>query len=152
MIRNLISLVFFFVVGWLIYTQVLGFGTEEEKETGKELVQSAKKTLSGVFGILSNETKKFKDGTYDDAIDKLGSLLDDLRDKNKANGGDTELQTKLEELKKEEERIKDEITTAKKTKMTSEDAEAKEEQTKKDLHKLTKDIEKVLKMVKVASE
>lgn len=154
MIRNLITLIFFFIVGWLVYTQVLGLGSTEEQETGKELVQNAKKTISSVFGILGNEGKKFKNGTYDDAIDQLGSLLDNLRAKN--NGENTELQAQLDELKQEEERIKVEITSVKESKMNNdtpneEDAE-KEAKTTEDLKNLTKDIQKVIKLMKIAGE
>ena len=152
MIRNLITLIFFFIVGWLVYTQVLGYGTAEEKETGKELVKNAKNTLSSVFGILSNETQKFKDGTYDDAINKLGGLLDDLRAQNNENGGDADLDSQLEELKAEEERIKQEILAAKKNKMSGKESEQNDKKTKEDLTKLTKDIQKVIKMMKVAGE
>jgi Zn-dependent M32 family carboxypeptidase len=147
MISNLIKLLVLFLVGWLIYTQVLGRGTEAEKQQGAELIENGKNVLSSVFGIISNEGQKFKDGTYDDAIDKLGSLLDDLRSKT----NDSELQAKLDELKQEEERIKKEITEVKQDETTAArpttDPSEKEAKTEKDLKKLTEDIQTVLQLM-----
>jgi len=145
MIRSLITLVLVFIVGWLVYTQVLGLGTQEEQEQGAELVQLSKKTFSKVFNILKSEGQKIKDGTYDDAINQLGSLLDKLRAKNTDSG----LTNQLDELKKEEERIKEEIAESKSNtdeNMTEEDS-IKEEKTKKDLKKLAEDIEKVVSLM-----
>ncbi len=150
MIRNLITLIFFFLVGWLVYTQILGLGTDEEKKAGKELVQNTKKTISTVFSILGNEGKKIKGGTYDDALNKLGSLLDNLRSQNNQS---SEVKAQLESLKKEEQRIKKELAEAKENTNSDQPLESnQEEKTREDLKKLTKDIEKVVKLIDVANE
>ncbi len=153
MIRNLITLVFVFICGWLVYTQILGLGTEEEKEKGAELVQNAKETFGTIFGILKNEGQKIKDGTYDDAINKLGSLLDNLR----ANNKDANLQSELEELIAEEQRIKEAIekskqdTTNIKARTTGEES-AEDIKTKEDIKNLTERVAEILKKMEPTNQ
>lgn len=132
MIGKLISLVFFFVVGWVVYTQF--FGTEQEQEMGQEVISNAKETVKGIFSIMQHESGKIKEGTYDDSIEKLGSLLDKLREQAKDEGQQQELQQLAEEtmrLKKEVERAKEGI----------DGMNVDEEKTKEDLQKLTKNIQ-----------
>jgi len=92
MIGKLISLVFFFIVGWVVYTQF--FGTEQEQAMGQEVIGNAKRTVKGIFNIFLHESGKFKEGTYDDSIDQLGSLLDKLREES----GNEENQEELIQL------------------------------------------------------
>ena len=80
---------FFFIVGWVVYTQF--FGTEQEQAMGKEVIGSAKQTVQGIFNIFQHESGKFKEGTYDDSIDQLGALLDKLREEANDDGNKKEL-------------------------------------------------------------
>lgn len=140
MVGKLISLVFFFIVGWVVYTQF--FGTEQEQAMGKEVIGSAKQTVQGIFNIFQHESGKFKEGTYDDSIDQLGALLDKLREE----ASNEENQKELIELVQKTKRIKEKVEQSK------EGAEIDEEQTKEDLKQLTKDVEVIVnKMDKVST-
>jgi len=139
MISKLITLVVFFTIGWVVYTQF--FGTEEEQKMGKEVIDNAHETVQGIFSIFQHESEKIKEGTYDESIDKLGSLLDDLR----ANSKNKEQKEELSELKDEQDRIKKEVAKSKETGEEGIDIE----KTKEDLKKLT---EKVKKIVDVMEE
>jgi|VirMetMinimDraft_7_1064189.scaffolds.fasta_scaffold18042_5 flagellar motility protein MotE (MotC chaperone) len=132
MIGKLISLVFFFIVGWVVYTQF--FGTEQEQAMGKEVIGNAKETVQGIFNIFQHESGKFKEGTYDDSIDKLGTLLDKLREE----AGNEENQQELIQLVQETKRIKEKVEQSK------EGVEIDEEQTKEDLKKLTQEVEVIV--------
>lgn len=131
MVGKLISLVFFFIVGWVVYTQF--FGTEQEQAMGKEVIGSAKETVKGIFNIFQHESGKFKEGTYDDSIDQLGALLDKLREE-----ASDENKQELIELVKQTQRIKEKVQQSK------EGVEIDEEQTKEELKKLTKEVEVIV--------
>lgn len=132
MIGKLISLVFFFIVGWVVYTQF--FGTQEEQAMGKEVIGNAKETVQGIFNIFQHESGKFKEGTYDDSIDKLGALLDKLREE----ANNEENQEELKELVQKTKQIKEKVELSK------EGEEIDEEETKKELKKLTEDVEDIV--------
>jgi len=132
MIGKLISLVFFFIVGWVVYTQF--FGTEQEQAMGKEVMGSAKQTVTGIFNIFQHESGKFKEGTYDDSIDQLGALLDKLR----KEASDGENKEELIQLVQATKRIKEKVEQSK------EGGEIDEEQTKEELKRLTKEVEVIV--------
>lgn len=132
MIGKLMSLVFFFIVGWVVYTQF--FGTEQEQAMGKEVMGSAKQTVTGIFNIFQHESGKFKEGTYDDSIDQLGALLDKLR--KEANDGENK--EELIQLVQATKRIKEKVEQSK------EGGEIDEEQTKEELKRLTKEVEVIV--------
>lgn len=136
MVGKLISLVIFFVIGWVVYTQF--FGTEEEQQMGQEVISSAKQTVKGIVGIFQHESGKIKEGTYDDSIEKLGSLLDRLREEAKND----ETKEELKQLSEETTRIKKEVEKAK------EGENVDEQQTKQDLKKLTEDVERLVDHLK----
>jgi flagellar motility protein MotE (MotC chaperone) len=132
MIGKLMSLVFFFIVGWVVYTQF--FGTEQEQAMGKEVIGSAKQTVTGIFNIFQHESGKFKEGTYDDSIDQLGALLDKLR----KEASDEENKEELIQLVQATKRIKEKVEQSK------EGGEIDEEQTKEELKRLTKEVEVIV--------
>jgi flagellar motility protein MotE (MotC chaperone) len=132
MIGKLMSLIFFFIVGWVVYTQF--FGTEQEQAMGKEVMGSAKQTVTGIFNIFQHESGKFKEGTYDDSIDQLGALLDKLR----KEASDGENKEELIQLVQATKRIKEKVEQSK------EGGEIDEEQTKEELKRLTKEVEVIV--------
>lgn len=132
---KLINLIIFFVIGWLVYTQF--FGTTEEQEKGKTVINSGKETVKGIIGIFQHESGKIKEGTYDESIDKLGTLLDNLRKETKDNGQ----KDQLEVFVKEKQRIQKEVA---KSKAEGGLDDASEEKTKEDLKKLTENIGKLV--------
>ena len=135
MVGKLISLIFFFIVGWVVYTQI--FGTEQEQEMGKEVIHNAKQTVQGIVGIFQHESGKIKEGTYDDSIEKLGALLDNLREQAKESGQEQE----LNQLAEETQRLKKEVLRAKEG---IDGMNIDEEKTKEDLKKLTENIQSLV--------
>lgn len=133
MISKLISLVFFFIVGWVVYTQF--FGTEKEQKMGQEVISNAKQTVQGVFNIFQHEGGKIKEGTYDDSIDQLGALLDKLRSEAK----DGKRQEELTQLVQETRRIKEQVEKSKEGLESIDD-----EKTKEDLKKLTEEVQEIV--------
>ena len=81
MIGKLISLVFFFVIGWVVYTQI--FGTAKEQEMGQEVIIKSKETIQSIFNIFQHESDKVQAGDYDESIKKVGELLNDLQSNQK---------------------------------------------------------------------
>lgn len=141
MIKNLITLVIFFVLGWLAYTQF--FGTDKEKEQGKALIGSAKQTFGIVVDIFKSEGEKIQSGTYDDAINKLGKVLDDLRSADKKG----DYNERIAQLETEKKRLEEDLKTEEKE--TADNPQARglvpeKSKAKEGLKKLTEDIDKLL--------
>lgn len=133
MISKLISLVFFFVVGWVVYTQI--FGTVKEQEMGQNVIVQGKETMKSVFKIFQHESDKVQSGKYDESIKKVGQLLTDLR----SEATNDEQKDKLAELEKEKDRISKEIENSQ-----NNDDPVVNEKNKEDLKKLVKNIDKLL--------
>lgn len=79
MIKSLIKLAFFLVVGILVYNYF--FGTPEEKQQSREIFSEVRDLTRSAFNLLKSEKAKFDDGKYDDAVDQVGGLLENLRGK-----------------------------------------------------------------------
>ncbi len=77
MIRSLIKLAIFLLIGVLIYNYF--FGTPEEKEQSRTVFRKAYDLGNDAWGVLRSEKAKFDDGKYDEAVDKVGGLLGTLR-------------------------------------------------------------------------
>ena len=79
MLRSLIKLAIFLVAGILVYNYF--FGTPEEKAQSKEVFSDIKDLTKSAVGLLKSEKQKFDDGKYDDAVDKIGGLIENLKGK-----------------------------------------------------------------------
>ena len=77
--KSILKLAVILVVGILIYNYFLG--TEAEKEQSKEIFSEVKDLGKAAWGLLKSEKDKFDEGKYDGALDKIGSLIDNLKDK-----------------------------------------------------------------------
>lgn len=82
MIKSVIKLGLFLVVGILVYNFFLG--TPEEKAQSKQIFGKAVEVGKAGVGLIKDEVEKFKSGKYDDALDKVGGLLSKAKEK----GGD----------------------------------------------------------------
>ncbi|MCH2021689.1 MAG: DUF47 family protein [Saprospiraceae bacterium] len=138
MIVKLLSLIFFFVVGWIAYTQF--FGTPQEQKMGQEVISNGKETIQSVFKIFFHEGEKIQDGTYDETIEKIGELLDNMR-KQVKDGKQTQ---RLDELEKEKDRITEDVHNN-----TDRDQMVLTETNKKDLKNLIKNIDLMLDNMEV---
>lgn len=72
MIKRLISLAAMLIIGLLIYNTF--FGTVEDKE-------SVDKITSGVKELFQSTKEKYENGEYNEAIEKIGNVFDQLKDK-----------------------------------------------------------------------
>lgn len=83
MIKSVLKLALFLIIGIVAYNYFLG--DEQEKEQARNIVQGTGKAIKkGVnvgVGLLKDEYKKFKEGKYDRALDKVGNLLQDAKQK-----------------------------------------------------------------------
>ena len=77
--KSILRLAVILIVGILIYNYFLG--TEAEKEQSKEIFSEVKDLGKAAWGLLKSEKDKFDEGKYDGALDKIGSLIDNLKDK-----------------------------------------------------------------------
>ena len=82
MIRSIITTAVFLVVGLLVYNYF--FGDQQEKEQAKEIFGKGAEVVGAGADLLKAEYQKFKDGKYDKALDNIGNLLNNIKEK----GGD----------------------------------------------------------------
>ncbi len=81
MIKSLIKLAIILVVGILVYNYF--FGTPEEQQQSKEIFTEVKDLTRSAFNLLRTEKQKFDEGKYDDAVEKVGGLLENMKGKAK---------------------------------------------------------------------
>lgn len=79
MIRSLLKLAVFLIIGILVYNYFLG--TPSEQQTAKKIFGDIKEVGVSVADLVRAEKEKFDAGKYDQALDKLGSIYQDLRDR-----------------------------------------------------------------------
>jgi ABC-type phosphate transport system auxiliary subunit len=97
MIRRLLSLAAMLVVGLVIYNMM--FGDESDKENVKQIT-------GGVKELLQSTKEKYKNGQYDEAIDKIGDVFKQL--KNKADELDnSDYLNRLSDLEKRKEHLEE---------------------------------------------
>ncbi len=82
MIKSVIKLGLFLIIGILVYNFFLG--TPEEKAKSKEIFGKAVDVGKAGVGLIKEEVAKFKSGKYDDALEKVSGLLNKAKEK----GGD----------------------------------------------------------------
>lgn len=93
MIKSILKLAVFLVIGIVAYNYFLG--DDAEKQQAREIVGQVGGVTKAGFGLLKGEYQKFRDGKYDEAIDKVGDLLE----KAKQKGGEI-----VEDIKEWEEK------------------------------------------------
>jgi len=148
MIKSILKIGLLLVVGILGYNYF--FGTAEEKAQAKGIINKGADVGKDAFGLLRGEVAKFKSGKYDDALDKIGGLLDKTKEKVKDGG---ELMDKIEgwQDKKDEWMKKKEAVSAEMDEEDGEESEAIKEKIKA-LNDEAKELEKEGKALKRASE
>lgn len=100
MLRSLIKLGLFLVAGILVYNYF--FGTVEEKAQSKEIFSDIKSLTKSAVGLVKSEKEKFNDGKYDEAVDKIGGLIDNLKGKAEQLEDNRELLTQISELQQQQ--------------------------------------------------
>jgi len=105
--KRILSLLFIVVVGILGYN--FYFGSEEDKARSREVTSKAKDLGKTVINLLKAERDNFKNGKYDQALDKVGVVFKDIGQKAQELGGNfperyNKIEKQLEDLKAKSER------------------------------------------------
>lgn len=100
MLRSLIKLAIFLVAGILVYNYF--FGTAEEKAQSKEIFSDVKSLTKSAVGLVKSEKEKFNEGKYDEAVDKIGGLIDNLKGKAEKLEDNRELLDQIAELQQQQ--------------------------------------------------
>lgn len=77
--KSILRLLVIVVVAIVAYN--LFFGTEQEQQQSKEIINNVRDLGRSAWNLLKTEKEKFDEGKYDEALDKIGGLIDDLKDK-----------------------------------------------------------------------
>jgi len=104
MIGNLLKLLLIVVLGILIYNYFLGSDTE--KQNAKKIFGEVKDVGVAVKDLLKSEKQKFDAGKYDQALDKLETMLDKL--KRTAKDGEEHLD-RIQELERKRDALEKEL-------------------------------------------
>lgn len=137
MIRSILKLAVFLVVGVLVYNFFLG--TPEEKEQSRAIFNKGKEVVVSVGDLVKSEKEKFDSGKYDEALDKVGNLFNGMREKADDLSSNDQYKNELEELdakrRELQEDLKD-VETDQDNNFTSEKDEKKARKIQIDLDKL----------------
>lgn len=78
MIRSLLKLAVFLVIGILVYNYF--YGTAEEKAQSKEVFGKVRDLGRDAWNLLRTEKDKLDEGKYDGAVDQVSETVDGLGD------------------------------------------------------------------------
>ncbi|MEQ1745322.1 MAG: hypothetical protein ABMA02_07850 [Saprospiraceae bacterium] len=118
MISKLIKYGLILVAGILIYNLI--YGDAAEKKQAKEIIGKAGDALGATWGLLKSEKQKFDAGKYDQALDKLGSAYQAIR--NSAQYVDENVLRRLGELERRKAQLQDQLETVEAADQTLRDA------------------------------
>lgn len=97
MLRSLLKLAVVLVLAILVYNYF--FGTSEEKAQSKEIFGEVRDLGKAAWGLLKSERQKFNDGKYEEAVDKVGGLINTMKDRAERLE-DSDLINKVDELER----------------------------------------------------
>lgn len=109
MLRSLIKLGLFLVAGILVYNYF--FGTPEEKAQSKQIFTEIKDVTKSAVGLLKSEKQKFDEGKYDDAVDKIGGLIDNLKGKAEQLENNRELLDQIADLQQRQRSLDSKVNS-----------------------------------------
>jgi hypothetical protein len=124
MIRTVFKLGLILVVGILIYNYFLG--TPEEKASSEKIFSEVKDLGVAAWGLLKSEKQKFDEGKYDEALDKVGNLFSNLREK-ASQLNDRDLSDRIDNLEQQRKDIQEKVDRASDSLSEEEKAELKEQ-------------------------
>lgn len=151
MIKLLFRLGFFLLIGVLIYNYFLG--TPEEKETSKTIFREARDLGKASWALLKTEKAKMNEGKYDTALDRIETLIAQLKER--ANSGkDRQTLDRLIQLEQDRRELEGRMEKLNAEKATISGAAAKrsvsmeEARLKSDLRQLLDETESVMQYMK----
>lgn len=105
--KSLIKLAVLLIIGILVYNYF--FGNEQEQKQSQAIFNEARDLGEAAWNLLKSEKEKFDQGKYDGALDKIGNLIDSLKDKATALK-DSELINKVLELESKKQELEQQMT------------------------------------------
>lgn len=102
--KSIIRIALLLIVAIIVYN--LFFGTEEEKAASKRVIREGKEAVESVIGLLKSEKEKFDQGKYDQALDKLGNMFDNLKEGAKDS---KELMDRINDLEQRKEELSQKV-------------------------------------------
>ena len=129
------------VVGILVYNYF--FGTPEEQAKSKEVGSKVYDLGKSAWDLLKSEKEKFDEGKYDDALDKVSGLFDDLKQKAETLEDNKDLLDRIADLERQRDAIDRELSSdgVSSYDKVGEQSEEDAEQMKKRFDDLLKDTE-----------
>ncbi len=107
MIKTILKVLAVLVIGIVVYN--FFFGTPEEKQQSREIFQKGKELVVSAKDLLQSEKEKFDAGKYDNALEKIGRLFDDLKDK--ANQFDEDYLDRIGELEQRRQELERQLAS-----------------------------------------
>lgn len=142
MIRSLIRLALLLGVVALIYYRF--FGTEAEKAQSKEVItkgtEVAKNLGKMTYTLLKRGKENLDSGKYDDTLDNISTLIDDLKEKAKTLEESKEIYDQIKALENKKDEIQRDLAA---TQVASYDDNTSEEDktaAKEDIKNATKEL------------
>ena len=139
MIRSLIRLVIFLVIGVLVYNFFLG--TPEEKETSRKIWTEVKEVGVAVKDLIKSEKEKFDEGKYDNALEKIGNVFTDL--KIKAEGIHSKYLRRIDKLDEKRQNLERRLSELEEEKVQR--PEEYNRKSKREERKLNQELEKLVR-------
>lgn len=139
--KSLIRLALLLVVGILVYNYFLG--SESEKETSKKIFGEVRDLGKATWDLLKSEKEKFDEGKYDEAVDKVGSLIDRLRGHAETLEDNKDIIARINELDQERKDLSNKINEPESFDKASE--KQRQEQIKRESKDLMREIETLMK-------
>lgn len=138
--RGLIKFLAIAVIGLISYNYF--YGNEVEKARSEKVVDGVKDVFVSIKDLVQSEKEKFDEGKYDSALDKVGSLFDNFKEKSKDVSED--LKDRFANLEKEKEALQERIEEKQKKGIWTDEEKAK---TKEDFSALIKKTEELFREV-----
>ena len=139
MLRTLLKIGLLLVVGILVYNYFLG--NPSEKASSQKIFNEVKDLGAATWDLLKTEKEKFDNGKYDDALEKMGKVFDDLRGMARDLGND--VSEKVEDLDQRRKEIGEELRQAQES--GSEISQAEKERLKREWEELMQETEDLMK-------
>jgi uncharacterized protein YukE len=105
--KSLIQLAVVLIIGILVYNYF--YGDEQEQQQSKAIFNEAKDLGASAWNLLKSEKEKLEQGKYDEALGKIGSLIDSLRDK-AASLKDSNLMDQASKLEEQRQALEQQLS------------------------------------------
>lgn len=148
MLKTILQIVVVIVIFVLVYN--FFFGTSEEKANAKEIFQEVKDVGVAVKDLLKSEKEKFDAGKYDNAIQKMRSLINNLEDN--AREVAPEYVDRIKELEQKRQDLEGQLDDAKNTVDDVQEKAKKVEELNKDMDQLMQETEQIIQEIKQKKE